>query len=189
MKINLGAGPNILNGYLNLDLYPSSSGERYGTQKVRCDLKNGLPLFDAFNDPIRDIELITSCHFFEHLSHADGLKLMKHCHEKLKEGGIFRLALPNFRTMILGYLNEDWDFFDLVAYTAPNHQIMEIINAGLYQDIGTPEAHLCMYDIPFAVWTLQQAGFKNVKEVPYDNSIEPDWEIRRRYTFVVTGEK
>jgi len=80
-NLHLGCGPQILQGWVNLDnvKYP-------GVDKV-VDVTRGLPY--------KDVSLIFAEHFIEHLAYADALKLMRECRRVLRDDGVLRLSTPN----------------------------------------------------------------------------------------------
>lgn len=74
MKINLGCGGNILDGFLNYD--------------DDVDISKPLPWKD------NSIEFILAEHVFEHISPQDGLRFLDECRRILKPGGTLRLCVP-----------------------------------------------------------------------------------------------
>lgn len=178
MKLHLGCYNLIKEGWLNLDIQKPVNHP----DLMQWDLRNGLP------DKCKNVSLVYHSHFLEHLLWKDGLKLLRECHERMVPGGVMRMCLPDFRNLVRRYLDRDWNFFSHCASVAPHGQLMEIINYSLYQrDDGINAEHLTMYDAEYAIFTLEQAGFKNCREVPCDNSI--DYEFRSPYSFFVVGEK
>jgi predicted SAM-dependent methyltransferase len=173
MKIHLGCGDTILPGFINIDMIDKVQ-EGY----LRWDLLKPLP------DYIQNVELVCHEHALEHFTADEGLALLKRCRERMIPGGKMLMALPDFRRLVTHYLNNNWDFFNrpgVICY-APNHQMLEIINFSLYQ-FGE---HKCMYDAEYACFILEQAGFKNAKEIEFTPGI--NLEPRRDYTFYVSGE-
>lgn len=188
MKIHLGCGPKIKAGWINIDLEGSQFADSY-TQLIRHDLLKGLPSQDFHNKPLVNIEEIYSEHFWEHLTPDQGFKLMQECLICMAPGGKFRIALPNFRSMIKAILDYNWEFFNLpgVIDFAPNKQIMEIANFGVYQYENGLNEHKCMYDPEYCIFMMSRAGFKDCKELPFDNDYDSPEESRRRYTFYCEG--
>ena len=140
LRLHLGCGPRLLPGFVNIDQLDYSS-DNYR----RWDLADGLPPL------LSGADLIYSEHFWEHMEWEDGLRLMRECWTALNEGGVFRMALPNFRNMAKRYLADDLAFFDMpgVIEDAPDRQMMQIMNFGLYQVINGIAEHKCMYDPEF----------------------------------------
>ena len=179
MKLNLGSGPNLKPGFLNIDILPIKHKDY-----IQFDLIKGVP-------NIPDVDFIYSCHFLEHFSWIDGQKILKSCYNLLKPKGEVRLVLPDFRKMVSAYVNNDWNFWlPEVRHFAPNNQMMEIMNYGLYQrdNEGVAE-HKCMYDSEFAIFSLRKAGFINCKEEFNLRDCDETAELRTRYSMYLIGEK
>jgi ubiquinone/menaquinone biosynthesis C-methylase UbiE len=88
MKINLGCGNNILEGYVNYDLYPCSDSVR------KLDL-NKLPL----SLPSNYADVILLSHVLEHLV-CDKFAFMKDIHRILKPEGRVIVKLPVYCNII-----------------------------------------------------------------------------------------
>lgn len=180
ISLHLGSGADIKKGWLNVDMLDINNPDY-----VKWDLKNGLP------PQAQNLSVVYSQHFFEHLQWEDGLTLMKRCKERMVEGGTFRLALPNFKTMVMAYLDNNWEFFNLpeVMAFAPNRQMMQIMNYGLYQHTNGVQEHVCQFDPAYALFTMRSAGFRECKEVAFNPLYDSDLEVRKRYTFYCEGIK
>lgn len=182
MKINFGCGSDIRAGWMNIDMLPINH-----PNYIQRDLKLGFP---TFSEPV---ELIYSAHVLEHFTFNEGQKLLKSCFDTLSSGGTIRICLPDFKAMVKAYLDNNWDFFNVpeVMHFAPDKQMMQVMNYGLYQrDPVTDEAeHKCMYDVNFAIFALTKAGFMDAKEVRFDPQIDQHCELRKRYSFYVKARK
>jgi hypothetical protein len=182
-RIHLGAGEELKPGWLNIGLEDRGNVSGY----LNWDLSKGLP------GHLNNIDEIYSCHFFEHLSTRDGLKLMLECYSVLKLEGKFRLALPDFKDMIKNYLSYcdagidrhwdilPWDIFSKKETRTP----IDVCEFGVYQG----GEHKSIWDISKAIKCLEYTGFRKVTQVEYSFDYEPASEMRRRYTFVVEGIK
>ena len=87
-KLHLGAGPNILAGWLNTDVEPKGIGVYY--------LDAGKPF------PIQDqaFDYIFNEHLIEHFTYRDGLRVLQECYRVLKPGGAIRIATPDMDKII-----------------------------------------------------------------------------------------
>ncbi len=84
--LNIGTGVNVLEGWLNTDLYPQNSNI---AEVVYLDASIKFPFKDAtFN-------YIYSEHIFEHLHFEDSCNMLSECYRVLKPNGVMRLALPH----------------------------------------------------------------------------------------------
>jgi len=87
-KLHLGAGPNILEGWLNTDVEPQGEGVFF------LDAGKPFPL------PDQAFDYIFSEHLIEHFTYRDGLRVLKECYRVLKPGGTIRIATPDMDKII-----------------------------------------------------------------------------------------
>jgi SAM-dependent methyltransferase len=87
-KLQLGAGPNALPGWLNSDLEPGGPGV------IFLDATRPFPFPDGVFD------YVFSEHLIEHVSYADGLRLLREVYRVLKPGGRTRIATPNLEALV-----------------------------------------------------------------------------------------
>ncbi|WP_445636405.1 Methyltransferase domain-containing protein [Nostoc sp. DSM 114161] len=81
-KLHLGCGRQILDGYVNVDIYPS-----LGVDLV-CDINEGLPFED--NSFIEALAV----DFMEHIQQTRVIHVMNEVYRVLKPGGIFKIHVP-----------------------------------------------------------------------------------------------
>ena len=86
-KLQLGAGPNNMPGWLNTDIEPAP-GQAY------LDATKPFPM------PDRTFNYITSEHVFEHLSYENGRRMLQECYRILKPGGRLRIATPDLSKFV-----------------------------------------------------------------------------------------
>lgn len=98
LKLNLGCGPHVMQGWENLDLY-----EHPGVKK--CDLSRRLPYED------KSVSHIFSEHFIEHLTKLQAEILLKECYRLLIPRGVVRISTPD-----LGFLIYNYDECNITAY-------------------------------------------------------------------------
>lgn len=80
IKLNLGAGGQVLEGWVSVDLV--------GEPDIRSDVRK-LPLPDGYADEIQAI------HVFEHLYRWEALDTLIEWHRVLKPGGRLALEMPD----------------------------------------------------------------------------------------------
>lgn len=83
-KLNLGSGPNKLDGYKNIDLL-------FGTKAYPLDV------------PDESCDEIRASHLLEHFPYERGGEIIKHWVSKLKPGGILKIAVPDFGKIVSYY--------------------------------------------------------------------------------------
>lgn len=191
LQVHLGCGPDVRTGWVNVDLFlgrpPSIDPVKQpDTLLIVHDLRNGLPLDEGSCD------IVYSSHFFEHLSFADGLKLMKDCHRALRPGGTFRIVLPDLRKCFDAYLRKDSEFFApldkhglLSRFDPQCRTLVDYVNYAVYQ-YGE---HLAIYDEEKVAQTLKLLGYGSVSRSEHRPGIDPDAELRRRYSFYIEAIK
>ena len=96
-KLEIGAWPNIREGWLHTDAYPTSR------RIVFLDAKRPFPFEDGTFD------YIFSEHQIEHLTYKEGLFMLGECYRVLKPGGKIRVATPDLETLVGLYAAEKSD--------------------------------------------------------------------------------
>lgn len=191
LKVELGGGRNPRSGWVNIDLsvrFPPDVDPIMDSDTViiNYDLRGGLPLEEGSCD------YIYSVHFFEHLEYRHGLKLMRDCYRALRPGGVFRIALPNFRGLFDAYLQGDYKYVELIdilkklPWVEPGTEtLVDHINYGVYQ-YGE---HKCIYDEEKIILILHRIGFRSVAPSSYQEGMDSDAPSRQRYSFYVEAVK
>jgi len=89
-KLNLGCGFDIRDGYINIDL--------------RTDIE-GVTVADITNLNFQPntIDEILALDVFEHISHQESFKVLKHWHSLLKPGGKLVLRSPSIDVIFENY--------------------------------------------------------------------------------------
>ena len=95
MKLNLGCGDKILEGYVNVDVAESRDGKR---PDVLCDLHALTPFEDDSADEI------LSVHVVEHFWRWEVVGVLKEWVRVLKPGGLMILECPNLKSACEAFL-------------------------------------------------------------------------------------
>jgi predicted SAM-dependent methyltransferase len=82
--LHIGAGFNVLDGWLNTDYL------EYGASTIYLDIRKRFPFEDSA------VDLIFSEHVIPHLDYSEGQFMLSECNRILKPGGRLRIAAPNF---------------------------------------------------------------------------------------------
>jgi predicted SAM-dependent methyltransferase len=98
-KLQLGAGPNPLPGWLNSDLFPDAYPE-HRKEVVFVDAARPLPFADMTFD------YVFSEHMIEHIPETDAVRLVRECFRVMRAGGRIRLATPNLAAIVGLYKDE-----------------------------------------------------------------------------------
>jgi len=149
-KLHLGCGPNVLPGWLNLDLEPGVGG-------FKCDLTQRLPI------PNNAIEYIYSEHFIEHLEITDAEALLRECYRVLKPQGVIRISTPDLRKLLDEYYKKRTTEWHDVGWTPLTP--CRMVNEGMRL-----WGHKFVYDSDELQTLIQKAGFIKVRSVKWRDS-------------------
>lgn len=158
MKLHLGCGHNLLAGWINVDAWPIPGRE--GFTVVHHDLARGLPYPDGSAD------FIFTEHFLEHIERDEALVLLRDCRRVLRLGGVMRIVVPDLAHLVQKYVANDLDWGGAGGWQPANRCVM--MNQG-FRAWG----HKHLYDAEELVRILGEAGFREVKSVPWRESVHP----------------
>ncbi len=192
-KLHLGAGPNVMAGWLNADIAPHSK------DVLAIDLSKPLPFQDETFD------YIASEHFIEHMNLPDGVKFLGECFRVLKRGGKIRLSTPDITRLLALYTSEpselqkkyaDWitkTFLYGVSGTSPT-----LILNNMFYNWG----HRFIYDQNILASVMSKLGFTELAARPVNESPDPNLadiehhghavgapEMNAYETMVIEGQK
>ena len=188
LKVNLGCGKDVKNGWLNIDLCVPAIDctSCRDTVLMSYDLRLGLPLES------HSCSIIYSSHFFEHLEFRHGLKLMTDCHRVLKHGGTFRLALPDYREIFRAYIQGNSEYFSLIddrwlgsLRDQNTATVVDYVNYAVYQH----GEHKFIYDEDKLILLLQALGYSFVSRTDHKEGLDSGEPVRRRYSLFVEAIK
>jgi len=155
-RLHLGAGPALLEGWLNTDLVPATPGIAH------LDATRPFPL------PAASFDVAYCEHMIEHLAPAGGLIMLRECRRVLRPGGTVRVATPDLEVFLGLYGRED----DLrrrryVQWVSDRYlrgggagKASLVIN-NLFRGWG----HQFLYDAELLEGALAAAGFERVRRV------------------------
>src|SRR3989339_515740 len=111
MKLNVAAGPDILDGWFNMDLYPQNS------KVMKGDILS-IPL------PDRSCETVMANYVFEHLNFVDEPKAFSEVTRVLKPRGELIVKVPDFEDTVKKWLaaEDSWKcFYKLCKPSDPSY--------------------------------------------------------------------
>jgi predicted SAM-dependent methyltransferase len=186
LKVNVGCGGNIVDGWVNLDLTTDP--------RVICwDCRRSLPFDDV------SVSHIFAEHIFEHFYHPEEtFAFLKECKRCLESGGVLRIVVPDAGKYIRLY-GGDWQvlaatrrlqlkdglYHDAWGAYATQMQFMNVIFRQ-----GTE--HKYAWDAETLLLTVFTAGFTNVVEKSFGKSVKGtplDSEARRTESLYVEAIK
>lgn len=136
-KLHLGCGKRYLPGYMHVDLedFP------------HIDFRTSIDKLDMFETSTCD-EVYAS-HALEYFDAQDGLIVLKEWHRVLKPGGVVRLSVPNFDSLISIYTSS----MDIGTIIGPLFGRMPLGADKIYHKTVYTREKLCA--------SLASAGFVN----------------------------
>lgn len=191
MKLHLGCGYDVREGWVNVDSFtslPKLPSENSNTYIIKYDLRQRLPLEDE------SFELIYSSHFWEHLSFEDGYDLLKDCYRWLQKGGTFRIVLPDFERVFDAYLTQNRAYFDVLsnAEIMPGRDgltdgtdLVDFVNYAVYQE----GQHKFIYDAAKLTRILKLIGYSEVRVTEFNSEIDISAPLRTAYSFYLEAVK
>tara|TARA_B110000046_G_scaffold175987_1_gene201157 strand:- start:599 stop:1135 length:537 start_codon:yes stop_codon:yes gene_type:complete len=108
MKLHLGCGPNIKEGYINIDGFVDGEGV------VKMDILNM-----KYSD--NSVEEILSEHVFEHIPFKDEERLFNECFRLLKPGGQMIVETPDMEWLCKQFIDGKDDFNSFYQVGSGNH--------------------------------------------------------------------
>ena len=101
LKLHLGCGSRILDGWINIDIVKSD------LRVAKLRLPEGLRKF-----PDQSVQFIYASHFLEHLDYPQkAFQFLKQCYRILVPKGIMRIVVPDIELLINKYFQDDKEFF------------------------------------------------------------------------------
>jgi len=169
MYLNLGCGPQVPDGWVNVDY---ALGARVIRLPVLAALNRKLKLFNVdwddrivlhnltttFPWPTGSVDVVYSSHTLEHMNREQGRRFLAECHRVLKDNGVIRIVVPDLRCIVDDYLRGELkadDFvekLDVLYHDSPN-----ALKRKLAPFVQFP--HQCMYDNARLEAILREIGF------------------------------
>jgi SAM-dependent methyltransferase len=165
IKLNLGCGDKILDGYINVDV----ANERAGKQPdIVCDIRK----LSVFEDDY--CEEILSVHVFEHFWRWEVENILKEWMRVLKPGGKLILECPNLQAACEAFLRDP----DLSALPGPEGQRTMWV---LYGDPRWQDplmVHRWGYTPKSLAQVLFNCGFTDIKQEPAQFKLREPRDMR-----------
>ncbi len=194
VRLNLGSGPQIVDGWISIDKSWGPVLARHGTARAalhrlgvldegqaslhwppeiqRIDLTRKWPW------PEGSVDAIYSSHFLEHVRPSHARALLEHCHTALRPGGILRIALPDLEAGAREYVRRRDegdpkaadDFLEFLWLSPEQHG--NVLRRLAMAVIHRP--HAWMYDADSMADRLRATGFVDVVRRDYHEGELPD---------------
>jgi predicted SAM-dependent methyltransferase len=166
-KLHLGTSNNVLEGWLNTDIFLNSKSVVY------LDATRRFPFDDA------TFEYVMAEHMIEHIDYAAAQIMLHECFRVLKPGGRIRLATPDLKVLLALHSTDkteiqrryvDW-IVSRVLPTAGERQDVFVIN-NAFRAWG----HQFLYDHDTLLRAVATAGFQNVRF--YQSGVSDDTHLK-----------
>lgn len=167
-RLQVGAGNNILKGWLNTNWFPIRP---IGNGAIFLDAVKPFPL------PDNSFDRIFSEHMIEHIPFGGGRSMLSECFRVLKPGGRIRIATPDmsFLMQLLSpQLTEVQQSY--VSWAATNflhdgqpHTPLSVVN-NFVRDWG----HVYIYDRPTLERLMADVGFSAITAYQVNESEDPE---------------
>lgn len=108
MKLHLGCGPNVKEGYVNIDGFVDGA-----------NIQKGDILNLNYNDG--EVDEILAEHLFEHIPFKDEKRLFEECYRMLKDGGILQIEVPDMEWLCMQFLQSNDVFTDFYKVGEKDH--------------------------------------------------------------------
>ncbi len=173
-KLNLGCGRNLIDGWLNCDLFAVYPGV------FQMDAGENYPFQD------NSFEFIFSEHMFEHLTLHQQTNMLRECHRILKSRGIMRMAMPNMHFLMNLYnypgdeVNRRYINWSFNTFISPKCQVdVSIENKVTYvvNNFMRDWGHKFIHTPESIVEMCKQIGFCDISICKIGESSNP--ELRR----------
>jgi predicted SAM-dependent methyltransferase len=179
--VNVACGPQILDGFVNVDLLGPPP-------RIRWDCRRSLPFADAAVAGIRAEQ------FVEHLDSREELPdFLRDCLRALEPGGVLRVIVPDARRYLQAYCRPGLEGFRELGVPDPFPgdlpTRMDVVNH-IFHQWGE---HRWAYDFEALALRLRTAGFDTIEQVGYQRSLLPalarDRDVHARYSLYVDAVK
>lgn len=185
-KLHIGCGPIHLDGWVNIDK------ERSHDPDIWCDAEDldsvmaaGKRLFDD-----NSVDLVFGCHFLEHLPWPSVVEIfLSSTHKILKPGGTMRIVVPDLMKVAKMYvrgeaLKDIYGIdFPIVGPDCPATRFMAFARGW---------EHTVLFDERLLTMLMEQAGFVNIRVMPFGESDVPELRGLDRFfseSISVEGDK
>jgi ubiquinone/menaquinone biosynthesis C-methylase UbiE len=144
MKLHLGCGDKILKDFINIDIRESEG----------VDMVLDITKLDTIEN--NSVDLIYCSHVLEHFGRHSYKKILQNWYEKLKYGGMIRIAVPNFESIVEHY-NKNKDIKVLLGL---------LYGGQTYEQ----NYHYCCWDFKSLSEDLYEIGFRIVEKYEWEKT-------------------
>ena len=148
MKLHIGCGSRYIPGWTNLDI----------NQNVEVDISDDARILNKI--PNLSCDIIYASHILEHFGRNEFLKILKVWHSKLKIGGILRLSVPDFNSVV-----------DIYNNTGDIKQLLGLLYGG---QRNSHDYHKMAFNKESLTYSLKIIGFTDVRDWDWKTTSHSD---------------
>jgi predicted SAM-dependent methyltransferase len=214
LKLHLGCGLNVVDGWENIDKSPNvylsrvprlkntlarlgiitetQASTSFSPQVVRANVTRGIPYGDGA------AAFIYSSHLIEHISRWQAVELVRECARVLAPGGVLRIATPDLATLVSWYQNRDFPFGEgatpadkLMSVLATYHDVQGSASQRLIHKLVSAAYHQWLYDAESLCSLLEEGGLPRHRVCGYQEGDVPELEKleQRRDSLFVEAQR
>jgi predicted SAM-dependent methyltransferase len=175
-KLQIGAGPNSLQGWLNTDIEPRP-------RQVFLDAMKPFPI------PDNSLKYVYAEQIIEHLPFDGAMVMLQESYRTLMPGGTLRLATPDVHRLLSLFDQESTDAERRFMTQQLERERVSVKDA--YQPLFALNmyfrnwGHQFLWDRQTLQSVLQSAGFQDVRFVRHHESDEPELRSVERHIDVI----
>ena len=145
MKLHIGCGKRIINGWVNIDIDPAN----------KPDVIDNVGRLNTVDDGSADI--IYASHVLEHFKRIYTLKALQVWYSKIKSGGILRVAVPDFEKVAQAYTSRGIPLQTLLGFLVGGQR-------------NNWDNHYMVFDYNLLESMLRKVGFIDVKRYNWEET-------------------
>lgn len=191
IRLNLGCGETVIDGWINVDY---ALGARIRRLPIMGWIVSKLHLFDVSWDnrvlihdlkkrfPFSDqsVDVIYCSHMFGCFSKTERSFFLSECHRILKMEGVIRVIQPDLKAFVATYMSgriSAEDFLERLCVILPKPEgLLKRVTVGVFS-----YPYMCVYDEATLAAVLLQAGFSVQSKQAFESDIHDIREIEQEH--------
>jgi predicted SAM-dependent methyltransferase len=118
--------------------------------------------------PLPTTDEILASHVLEHFTREQGKIFLQKCFDKLEEGGVIHIALPDMDKFVDCQLKQNWEDVNNYFWKDANY-----FYGGDSREPNIYMRHKYAYCFASLAWTLQEIGFTNIQREEFSSIQNP----------------
>jgi predicted SAM-dependent methyltransferase len=174
MKLHVGCGPHYIEGMFNIDLRNDCRTDYCGNMFDLVSTSHPMHIQPG------SVGFIWSCHMLEHLSYPKGVcAALKTFYDWLQPCGVLRLSTPDLRKVAEYYISDNPKLFSMYGDSIDERIHKQQSRAEIFTFFMRGWDHTVVFDFDLIRELLEDAGFKDIKQMPFGKSRLGHWQHDR----------